>query len=93
MELVEPLEVLRLAEQHQVGVPAGAHQREGPQQMAVGEIGARGDELPLVGGALLVIEAPPGRVDLQKGVFDEMTCGHERLIIRRVNLELDRFSR
>ena len=67
-----PLQVLRLAEQHQVGVAAGADQREGPQQMAVGEIGARGHELPLVGGALLVLETPPGRVNLQKGVFDEM---------------------
>ena len=48
MELVDPLEVLGLGEQHQLGVAAGADQREALQQMSVGEVLAGGHELELV---------------------------------------------
>ena len=71
VELVDPLEVLGLAEDHQVGVAAGPDERERAQQVAVGEVLAGRDELALVGGAALVVEPPPGGIDLQKGVLDE----------------------
>src|SRR5271168_1698514 len=44
--------------------------------MSVGEIGTRGHELALVGRPLLVVQTPPCRVDLQKGVFDKVPDGH-----------------
>ena len=78
VKLVDPLEVLRLAEQHQVGVPAGSDKREGPQQVAVGEVFTGCDELPLVRRAAVVLEPAPSRIDLQKRVLDEMANGHYR---------------
>jgi hypothetical protein len=66
MELVDALEVLRLAEQHQVGVTAGPDEAERPQQVAVGEVLAGRRELALVLRALLGIQAPPGGIDLQE---------------------------
>ena len=69
---MDPLEVLGLAEQHQVRVAAGADEREGAQQVAVGEVLAGGDELTLVLRTALGVEPAPRRVDLQEGVLDEM---------------------
>ena len=79
MELVDPLEVLGLAEQHQIRVAAGPHERERPQQVPVGEVLAGGDELALVRGAPLVVEPAPGRIDLQEGVLDEMPYRHQSI--------------
>ena len=76
MELVDPLQVRRLAEQHQVGVAARADGRERAQQALGGEVLAGGEELALVGAALVVREPPPGRVDLQERVLDEVALGH-----------------
>jgi hypothetical protein len=83
MELVDAIEVLGLAEQHQVRVAPGPDEGEGPQQVAVGEVLAGDEELALAGRALLVREAPPGGIDLQKRVLDEVTYGHRIPIIRR----------
>ena len=85
MELVNPLQVLGLAEQHQVGIAARAHQREGPQQVTVGEILAGCGEFPLVGGAAIVVQPAPGRVHLQERVLDEVPDGHARAMIGHRN--------
>ena len=77
VELVDALEVRRLAEQHQVGVAAGADGRERAQQALGGEVLAGGQELALVLGALVVGKTTPGRIDLQEGVLDEMAFGHD----------------
>jgi hypothetical protein len=76
VELVDPLQVRRLGEQHQVGVAARADGRERPQQPLGGEVLAGGEELALVGGALVVLQAPPGGVHLEERVLDEVTLGH-----------------
>ena len=76
VQLVDALQVGGLREQHQVGVAARAHQREGPQQAVGAEVLAGRDELALVAGALLRVEAPPGGIDLQERVFDELTLSH-----------------
>ena len=81
MELVDPLQVLGLAEQQQVSVAAGADEREGSEQVAVGEILAGGGEFALVCGAPFVVEPAPGRIDLQKGVFDELAGRHSQTMI------------
>ena len=52
MELVDAVEVLGLGDQQQLGVAARADQREGLQQVAVGEVLAGGQELALVLRAL-----------------------------------------
>ena len=83
MELVDALEVRRLGEQHQVGVAARADGRERPQQALGGEVLAGGEELALVGAALLVGQPPPGRIDLQEGVLDEVALGHRSKDRRR----------
>jgi hypothetical protein len=77
VELVDPLQVGRLAEQHEIGVTARAHGGERPQQALGGEVLAGGDELALVGGPLLVGQAAPRRVGLQERVLDELTLGHQ----------------
>ena len=77
VELVDSLQVRRLRQQHQVAVPARADGAEGAQQALGGEVLAGGDELALVGRALLGIEAAPGRIDLQERVLDEMALGHQ----------------
>ena len=83
MELVDPLEVLGLAQQHQVSVPARPNEREGAEQVTVGEVLAGGDEFALVLGAAFLVQPAPGRVDFQEGVFDEMSYRHEpELMIR-----------
>ena len=76
MELVDPLEVLGLGEDHHVGVAAGADQREGAQQMILAEVLTGGDELALVLLALGVREPAPGGVDVQERVLDEMARRH-----------------
>ena len=76
MKLVDAIEVLRLGDQQQLRVPAGAHEREGLQQVPVGEVLARGQELALVLRALLGVQAPPRGVELQEGVLDEVALGH-----------------
>ena len=76
MELVDPLQVLRLGEQHQVGVAPRPHQRERPQEVILGEVGAGGGEFALVPGALGGIEPAPGRIDPQECVLDEMALRH-----------------
>ena len=76
MELVDALEVLGLGEDHHVRVAARADQREGAQQMVLAEVLAGGDELALVLVALLVGQAPPGGIDLQERVLDEVTSRH-----------------
>ena len=73
---MDALEVRRLGEQHQVGVAAGADGRERPQQALGGEVLAGGEELALVGGALVVGEPAPGRIDLEERVLDEVALGH-----------------
>ena len=70
-------------QQQHVGVAARADERERTQQMAVGEVLAGGDELALVGGAPFVVEPPPGGVDLEEGVLDEVADGHENVHDRR----------
>ena len=83
VELVDALQVRGLREQHQVGVAARAHGRERPQQALGREVLAGGGELPLVGRALLVGQAAPGRVDLEERVLDDMAFGHgasERIV-------------
>src|SRR5438105_12217154 len=77
MELVDPLEVLGLAEDHQIRVAAGPYERERAQQVTVGEVLARSNELALVRGALLVVTPAPRRVDLKERVLDEATRGHQ----------------
>ena len=87
MELVDALEVRGLREQHQVGVAAGADRGERPQQALGREVLAGGGELALVGRALLVGQAAPGRIDLQEGVLDDVSLGHgasERIVGRGV---------
>jgi hypothetical protein len=76
VELVDALEVRGLRQQHQVGVAARADQRERPQQALAREVFAGGQELALVARALGVVEPPPGGVDLQEGVLDEVAFGH-----------------
>ena len=49
--------------------------------MPVGKVLARGHQLALVLLALLGSEPPPGGVDLQERVLDEVTCAHELSII------------
>ena len=63
VELVDPLEVLGLGDQQQLGVAARADEREGLQQVAVGEVLAGRHELALVLLALLAGQAGarPGR--------------------------------
>ncbi len=55
MQLVDAVEVLRLGDEQQLGVAARADQREGLQQVALGEVFAGGEELELVLGALVVL--------------------------------------
>jgi hypothetical protein len=76
VELVDPVEVLRLGEQHQLGVAARADEREALQQVAVREILASRHELALVLLALLGPQATPGRVELEERVLDEVACAH-----------------
>ena len=76
VELVDAVEVLGLGEQHQLGVAARADERERLQQVPVGEVLARGHQLALVLRAALGVQPPPGRVDLQERVLDEVTSAH-----------------
>ena len=79
VELVDALEVRRLGEQHQVGVPARADERERAQQALGREVLAGGEELALVGARARSSSQPaPGRIDLQERVLDEVTLGHCR---------------
>jgi hypothetical protein len=59
VELVDAVEVLGLGDQQQLGVAARAEEREGLQQVPVGEVLAGGQELALVLCALLGRGAPP----------------------------------
>ena len=63
MKFVNPIQVLRLAEQQHVGIAARPHQRERAQQVPVGEILAGSHEFALVVGPLVVVadDARPGR--------------------------------
>jgi hypothetical protein len=76
VKLVNPIQILGLTEQQQVGIATRADERERAQQMAVGEILAGSDEFPLVTGSLLGIKPSPCRIDLQEGVLNEMPSGH-----------------
>ena len=80
MELVDAVEVLGLGDQQQLGVAARPDEREGLQEMAVGEVVARRHELELVLRARLVIAAPPRRVELQERVLDEVARAHSAII-------------
>src|ERR1039458_1844540 len=80
VQLVDAIEVLRLGDQQQLRVAARTYQREGLQQMAVGEVLAGGVELALVLRALLVIEPAPGGVELQERVLDEVPRAHSLII-------------
>jgi hypothetical protein len=53
--------------------------------VAIGEVLAGGDELALVGRPAVVVEASPGRIDLQKGVFDEVPNGNGPMMIGNRN--------
>ena len=79
VQLVDAVEVRGLGEQHQVRVAAGADQREGPQEALGAEVLAGRDELALVPRALLSVQPPPRRIDLQERVFDELAVGHRTL--------------
>jgi hypothetical protein len=72
VEFVDPLEVLGLTQQHQVGIAARADERERSKQVSVGEILTRRDELALVSGAAILVEPAPGGIDVEERVFDEM---------------------
>src|SRR6266576_4694423 len=76
VELVDAVEVLRLGDEHDVGVAARPDEAERLQQMVGGEVPAGGQELALVGGPLAVGQPPPGRVNLQKGVLHEVSFRH-----------------
>ena len=80
MELVDALEVLGLGDQQQLGVAARADEREGLQQVAVGEVLAGRHELALVALALLGGQPPPRRIDLQERVLDEVARAHAAII-------------
>ena len=83
VELVDAVEVLCLGDQQELGVSARTHERERLEQMAVGEVLARGHELALVPLALLVIEAAPRRVELQKRVLHEVPRAHSARLSHR----------
>jgi hypothetical protein len=55
VQLVDAVEVLGLGEKQQLGVAARADQREGLQQVPLGEVLAGGEELELVLGAPVVL--------------------------------------
>jgi hypothetical protein len=76
VELVDPLQVRRLREEQQVGVPARADQGECAQQTLRREVLARRHHLALVPRPLIGIEAPPGGIDLEKRVFHELPLRH-----------------
>ena len=78
VELVDAVEVLGLGEQHQLGVAARADEREALQHVPVGEVLAGGHQLALVLCALLGVQPPPGWVDLQERVLDEVARAHGR---------------
>ena len=80
VELVDAVEVLGLGEQHQVGVAAGADERERCSRWSVGEVLAGGEELALVGRPPVGVQPPPGRIDLQEGVLDEVALGHAGIL-------------
>ncbi len=90
MQLVDTLQVLGLGDQQQLGVAARAHQRERLQQVPVGEVLARRQQLALVLLALLWLQAPPRRIQLQKRVLDEVPLGHRPIIApaSRIQYEL-----
>ena len=52
------------------------HRGARPQQALGAEVLAGGQELPLVARALVVVEAPPGGIDLQERVLDELAIRH-----------------
>ena len=76
MELVDAVEVLGLGDEHEVGVAAGADEREALEQMVGAEVLAGGEELALVLRAPGAVLAAPGGVDLQERVLHEMTVAH-----------------
>ena len=76
MKLVDPLKILGLTEQQHVRVAAGSDEREGTQQMTIGEILTRSEKLALIRGPLVVVEPAPRGVDLKECELHEMTCGH-----------------
>ena len=76
MKLVDPLKILGLTEEQYVRVAAGSDEREGTQQMTVGEILTRSEKLAFIRGPLLVVEPAPRGVDLEECELHEMTCGH-----------------
>ena len=81
VQLVDPLEVLGLGDEQHVGVPAGADGRERLQEMVLAEVLAGGEHLALVRRAFLRVEAPPGGVDLQERVLDEVPVRHSGVSI------------
>ena len=61
--------------------PRVPDERERAQEVPVGEVLAGRDELALVGCTALVVEPPPGRIDLQERVLDEVADGHQQTMI------------
>jgi hypothetical protein len=76
VELVDALQVGGLREQHQVGVAARPDERERAQQPLGREVLAGGRELALVARAIVGLQPPPGGIDLQERVLDELSLGH-----------------
>src|SRR5919202_642412 len=76
VQLVDAIEVLGLGHEHQVGVAARADQGEALQQVVGPEVLAGGEELLLVDQALVGVQAPPGGLDLQERVLDEVALVH-----------------
>src|SRR5690242_13293050 len=83
MKFVDPLKVLRLGQDHDIGIAASSHEREGAKEMPFGEVLASGDEFALVLSTLVIVESPPGRIDFEEGVLDEVANGHRDLILAR----------
>jgi hypothetical protein len=76
VQLVDALEVRRLRKQQHVGVAPRAHEGERPQEPLGREVLAGGQELALVTRPLVRIEPPPGGIDFEEGVLDEVALGH-----------------
>ena len=77
VELVDAVEVLGLGDEHQVGVAAGADEREAPaaggrRRSPRRRRGTRACRSRALGR----VQAPPGGVDLQERVLDEVTVAH-----------------
>jgi hypothetical protein len=68
--------------------PRGADQAERPQEVVLAEVLAGGGELALVVGALLGVQTPPGRVELEERVLHEMPAAHFTKYSCRVRVAL-----